>query len=85
MRNLQNSYALPLLRKILEQVTNMNVEYIFAILKKLDIDLESKDGKVLKMLTVKNQQRVDILAKIIITVLEEYMSDPEKEKIRRIT
>ena len=58
MRNLQNSYALPLLRKILEQVTNMNVEYIFAILKKLDIDLESKDGKVLKMLTVKNQQRV---------------------------
>ena len=79
MRNLQNSYALPLLRKILEQVTNMNVEYMFAILKKLDIDLESKDGKVLKILTVKNQQRVDILAKIIITVLEEYMSDPEKE------
>ena len=80
MRNLQHSYALPLLRKILEQVTNMNVEYIFAILKKLDIDLESKDGKVLKILTVKNQQRVDILAKIIITVLEEYMSDPEKRK-----
>ena len=57
MRNLQ-IHALPLLRKILEQVTNMDVEYMFAILKKLDIDLESKDGKVLKILTVKNQQEL---------------------------
>lgn len=80
MRNLQHSYALPLLKKILQQVTNINVEYIFSILKKLDIDLESKDGTVLKILTVKNQKRVDVLAKIIVTVLEEYMTDPEKRK-----
>lgn len=79
LRNLKPA-ALPIFRKLVEKYTNLGVEYMYQLFKDIGIDLEDENGQIITSLTPQNQEKLNIIAKIIFNTYSNLLKDPKFQK-----
>ena len=79
LRNLKPA-ALPIFKRLVEQYTNVGVEYMTQLFKDIGIDLEDENGEIITSLTPQNQQKINVMAKIIFNTYSNLLKDPKFQK-----
>ena len=79
LRNLKPA-ALPIFKRLVEQYTNLGVEYMYQLFKDIGIDLEDENGEIITSLTPKNQDKLNVIAKIVFTSYSNLLKDPKFQK-----
>lgn len=75
-RNLK-PFVLPIFKRLVEQYTNLGVDYMYTLFKDIGIDLEDENGEIIKSLTPENQAKLNIMAKIIFNTYNNMLKDPK--------
>ena len=79
LRNLKPA-ALPIFKRLVEQYTNVGVEYMTQLFKDIGIDLEDENGEIITSLTPQNQDKINVMAKIIFNTYSNLLKDPKFQK-----
>jgi len=79
LRNLKPA-AIPIFKRLVEQYTNLGVEYMYQLFKDIGIDLEDENGEIITSLTPKNQDKLNVIAKIVFTSYSNLLKDPKFQK-----
>tara|TARA_B100001093_G_scaffold249833_1_gene239233 strand:+ start:3163 stop:4017 length:855 start_codon:yes stop_codon:yes gene_type:complete len=79
LRNLKPA-ALPIFKRLVEQYTNLGVEYMTQLFKDIGIDLEDENGEIITSLTPQNQDKINVMAKIIFNTYSNLIKDPKFQK-----
>ena len=79
LRNLKPA-ALPIFKRLVEQYTNVGVEYMTQLFKDIGIDLEDENGEIITSLTPQNQEKINVMAKIIFNTYSNLLKDPKFRK-----
>ena len=79
LRNLKPA-ALPIFKRLVEQYTNVGVEYMTQLFKDIGIDLEDENGEIITSLTPQNQEKINVMAKIIFNTYSNLLKDPKFQK-----
>ena len=79
LRNLKPA-ALPIFKRLIEQYTNVGVEYMTQLFKDIGIDLEDENGEIITSLTPQNQDKINVMAKIIFNTYSNLLKDPKFQK-----
>ena len=79
LRNLKPA-ALPIFKRLVEQYTNVGVEYMTQLFKDIGIDLEDENGEIITSLTPQNQDKMNVMAKIIFNTYSNLLKDPKFQK-----